>query len=100
MSKLSRFVRFRGTAMEGMITKRLIHNGEVVYKVVWGWDEDEDPRPYRPDDLESLPREDRQNLQIIKQANCADRKQWEERMIEYGTVEGREQFRNGTFERV
>jgi hypothetical protein len=101
MTKLPRRVRFRGTSMEGYISKRVIHNGEAVYLVQWDHDIDEDPRPYSPNDLESnAVRVDRQNLQIIKRADAMDRKWWEEQMTQYGTVEAREEFRSGRFERI
>ena len=95
MAKFGRRIRFRGTSMEGYITKQLIHNGERVYKVIWDRDDHEDPRPYTSNDLEPLQREDRQNLQIIKQADCPDRKVWEDFQVEHGTVESRQHFRSG-----
>jgi hypothetical protein len=95
MPKITRRVRYRGTQMTGQVAKRLIHNGEAVYKILWDCDSDVDPRPYKADDLESLPREDRQNLQIIKRADCTDRHWWEQQMTEYGTVESREEWRSG-----
>jgi hypothetical protein len=100
MSKISRRVRFRGTSMTGWVTKRLIHNNEVVYSVCWDCDAEDDPRPYTPNELEPLPLEERRNLQIIKKMDAMDRKWWEEQMTEHGTVEEREQFRGGTFERI
>jgi hypothetical protein len=95
MAKITRRVRYRGTEMTGYVTRRVIHNSEALYKVLWDCDQDEDPRPYNPEQLESLPREDRQNLQIIKRANCMDRKWWEEQIELRGTVESREQWRPG-----
>lgn len=100
MAKITRRVRYRGTSMTGYVMRRVIHNGEALYKVQWDCDQDVDPRPYKPEDLESLQREDRQNLQIIPRADCMDRKWWEEQMTLHGTVENREQFRDGTFERI
>lgn len=101
MAKITAQVRYRGTAMEGRVARRLIHNGEAVYNVLWDCDEEIDPRPYRADDLEPLEiTRDRMNLQIIKRAHAADRKRLESLRTEYGTVEGREIFRSETFERV
>lgn len=101
MAKITAGVRFRGTAMEGRVARRLIHNGEAVYLILWDCDADIDPRPYRPEDLEPLEiTRDRQNLQIIKRAHAMDRKDWEERVALRGTVESREQFRSDTFERI
>ncbi len=100
-NKFGRYIRFRGTSMCGMIVRQMVHNGERVYRILWEKDIDIDPRPYTGDDLEPTQREDRMNLQIIKRAHTMDRKAWEERLTEKGTVKSREGFRGGDgFERI
>lgn len=95
MSKFGVCVRFRGTSIQGRIYRRVIHNGEVLWLILWDHDIDPDPRPYSSADLEPTPRMERVNQQFIKRADCMDRKDWEERVAPLGTVEGRENFRGG-----
>lgn len=93
--KFGRCVRFRDTSIQGRIYKRVIHNGEALFIILWDHDIDEDPRPYAARDLEPTPRTERVNQQYIMRAECMDRKEWEERVALRGTVEDRENFRGG-----
>lgn len=54
MSKLSRYVRVRGTIVIGYVYDRFELNGESCCFVQWG-NGGYDPYPYREDDLENAP---------------------------------------------
>ena len=95
MSKFGACVRFRDTSFQGRIYRRIIHNGEALWIILWDHGIEPDPRPYASVDLESTPRTERINQQIIYRQDCMDRKEWEERVALRGTVKGREDFRGG-----
>jgi hypothetical protein len=97
MTPFGRRIRFRGTSITGFIQRRIIHNGERLFVVMWDHDGEDDPQPYRAHDLEATERTERMNQDKIPRLWAWDRKEG----FSIGeTVEDREQFRSNEFKRI
>lgn len=102
MAKFGRFVRLKGTSLEGRIMQRLIHNGEEVFIVGWDMSANNESVPLTASQLEGVDFEDTRAHTVIRHAFAHDRKIIEEDSQDMGggTVEAREVFRSRTFQRI